>query len=271
MNKIKDLITFKIKKSILSLIILSILCIINYCYDEYSSLELKHQFISPVYSSVCPPGALESLPSPPKIPSLPIKEFLVPGELPLKIPQKGNTALLDITISSSSPKIDHCRSSQKYETNPPGGKITLDINPRKLNENPPPYDGPGGVLDLKTTPMKSFIDRDSDDILDSLDLDTEDDGKKNGVTSCSPLSENPKHIICTRGKTDLLIDQGKQNIILGASTKDSGIIVIADDTGKKPLPPEKPLPQDMAIIKACKEQITYKLPRSSVIEIVCTR
>lgn len=260
MNKIKELITYKIKKSIISLIILSLLCIINYCYDEYFSLELKHQLISPVYSLVCP-SSFELIPNP-QIPSLPIKKFSIPNELPLKIPPAGNRELLNITISSSSPKIDHCKGDQKYETNPPGGTITLDINPGKLNEDPAPYNGSGGVLDLKKKPMKSYIDKDNDDILDSLD--TQANGKKNGVTSCSPLSENLKQIICTRGKTDLFIDQKGQNIILGASKKDSGIIVIADNTGTL-------LPQDRAIIKACEEQITYKLPPSSVIEIDCTR
>jgi hypothetical protein len=80
------------------------------------------------------------------------------------------------------------------------------------------------------------------------------------------MSNNPKQIICTRGKTDIVIDEKNQTIILGASAsiKDPGIIVIADKTG------QLVSDRDMAKIEACKKQITYYLPPQSVIEIACT-
>jgi hypothetical protein len=262
LNNIKELITFNIKKFIISLIILSLLCIINYCYVEYYSIEFKYQFIHPVYSQESCPTYEESLTSP-------IKGIKNPKELPLDTFPSINNKLFNITISGSSPTICHNRASQEYYLSPmtKESSITLDVNPNKLKDDIPPITETGTKLNLVSKPIKNLIDNDKDDILNSLDtVDNSDPNNPKSVpisgTKC--LENTAGNFVCNRGKTELIITEFDQNIILGASNNNTdGIIVISDRTG------DNSKKHEPALIQACKEQTKYRLPPYSVIEIVC--
>ena len=247
LNKIKEVIKYNIRKSIIPLIVLFIIVIINYCYDEYYLLGLREQLIPSAYSqSDCSKSTHIPLKNP-------IDRFqLINHPFKFTKPPPVVHDLLNIKIiANPTTQICYNPYAKVYYT-VDSSPLTLEITSEILNFKKTMKINP---LNLQLNPMIVLIGG-ADGILDPLQS-----------PGCPTKATNPDTSFnCSLNKTKLTITEKDQNLILGTSKKNENGIVIISQIPKVSNNPPKP-----AIIEACdqKNSTKYYLPQDSVIEIDC--
>lgn len=249
MNKIKQVITYNIRKSIISIIVLFILFIVAYCYDEYILLDLQEQLVPSVYSqSPCDSTTHLSLKNP-------LDRFPLSNH-PIKIdnPSFTRDQLLNIKITGNPTTTQLCYNpyAKTYYT-VDKTSLTVEITSEILNFKKVMKVNP---LNLERNPMIGLIGG-VDGILEPLQS-----------SDCPPKPKDPNTSFnCSWNKTNLTITEKDQDLILGTSKENQNGIVIISQKPKG----NANNPEPAEIIKACGENkpSKYSLPQDSVIELEC--
>jgi hypothetical protein len=249
LNKVKQVINYSMTKSIICLLVLFILVIINYCYDEYYLLDVQKQIVSPAYSqSECSKSTHIPLKNP-------IDKFqLINHPFKFTKPPPIVHELLNIKITANqTTKICYDPYSKEYYTLD-SSPLTIEITSKILNFKREPIKL--NPLNLQANPMIVLVGG-ADGILAPLQSPT-----------CPTKATNPDASFnCSRNNTNLTITEKDQNLILGASKEnEKGIVIISQKPKVSNNTSVEP-----AIIEACdaNNPTVYYLPQDSVIEIDC--
>lgn len=257
MRDIKKILTYQIKRSGISLIILAILGIFNYSSDDFHFLKWQEEIIPSAYSLPC--GSITPLEF-----SVTNPKIIAPGVFPFQLDIVLLNKLLELNIVMDPPSFDPneqiCYNviSKTYvirttDGTTPSKTLKLEVKSGNLKADAT-YSGTSKI-NLLTDPIIGKIDSNGDGILKSL----EDNG------NCK--TEQNK-INCSKGTTKLTIDKN-ENIFVGESTnpnKPNGIIIIFEKTESNPGNVENRV--NVEVCEKEKKSEFWILP-NSVIEVDC--